>query len=450
MSNQNNQKPIIDLAQVLEDKGVKFRENSSHELIMDTCYNCGRSKKLYVHKETGVFFCFRCDEKGNGVKLLAKYLDISFKEAAKILYGKDAKVNASLSAVKEEEEDLPLQFNLGGLTKMSNQNDLGLPPPIDLGSELVKLTSESNKEAYDYLIKRGYTKEDIDDLNLKVLVYSDFSQAWKNVELRLKKEGLKGDDLKQNVLKIVRCLNRIVFPVYVDHKIYGYVARDFTGKLQPKVLNSTGNFRSFSVWNFDNARASEDLIICEGTTSAVKCGIDRSIALLGKVATSGQIRLIKKTKAKKIYLCLDIGTDKEIQNIYSSLAVSYPGQIYKIELPPVVQLKISLEQYHIDLYNSEFGIRMKFYEGKLLYLDYSDKMKILRELKIDNKLTSDQKKNIFKTKMEEKKHFKEEDISKLSWIIFESEYKDSGDYSHEEMDRYIKEANPIRGGMSLD
>lgn len=440
----------IELAQLFEDEGVKFRENSSNQLIMDQCYNCGRSKKLYVNKDTGVYVCFRCNEKGNGVKLVAKYLDISFKEASKMLYGVAGKINASLKAVQEEEDE-PLLLNLGGLTKKKT-GDLGLPPPLELAPELTQLKPE-HTIPYNYLIKRGYTPEDIEDLKLLILPFATFGDAWKAVENRLKKTtNLTGEALKNEVKNVVRIHERIMFPVYVDYNIVGYVARDYTGKKEPKVLNSSGNFRSFSVWNFDNARDSKKLIICEGTTSAVKCRINRSIALLGKVATPGQIRLIKKTKAQEVYLCLDIGTDKEVLNIYKSLSTSFPGKVYIINLPPVVDLKIKLLDGLVSKVNSIFEVEWKHLsETKQVYLLPSEKIAILDALKISNKLPSDEKRSLFHKRIKSFTQFSDEESAQIAWVLFESEYKDSGDYSHAEMDEFINQAVPYKdSGLQLN
>lgn len=440
---------LVDLAVLFEDNGVKFRENSSSQLIMDQCYNCGRSKKLYVSKEKGLYTCFSCNETGNPVKLVAKYLDISFKEASKMLYGAGAKINASISKVSEEEDEEPLQFNLGGLTKKSSSTgDLQMPEPLKLPLEL-QLLGPEHPTPYKYLISRGYTPEDIEDLKLLVLPHASFNEAWNAVETRLKKEGLSGEKLKAEVKLVVRYFERIVFPVYVDFSVMGFVARDYTGTKQPKVLNSAGNFRSYSVWNYDNAKNSEELIICEGTTSAVKSRVGRSIALLGKVATPGQVRLIKKMKAKKVYLCLDIGTDNEIEKLYKSLSMIYPGKVYNISLPPVIIPKVKITEELITKVNTTFGVNWVYeLEGNKLTIEYPEKNAILGKLHISNKLPSDEKRDQFWKKIKQYNLGNEVEFQ-LAWVVFESEYKDSGDYTHEEMDYFISQAQVIRGGITL-
>lgn len=446
-----DKKLIIELDKFLEDHGIKFKENSTGELIMDQCYNCGRSKKLYVSKETGQFICFRCEEKGNAVKLVAKYLNLSYKEAAKKIYGKDAKIYASPTKLQEEEEaNEPMVLSLGGLQKLrKNTGDLKLPDPLQLAPELKTLGPE-HTEPFQYLISRGYTPEDIAQLKLLVLPFATFNEAWQAVEGRLKKQGLSGEKLKSEVKNIVRYHERIIFPVYVDYNVLGFVARDYTGNKQPKVLNSAGNFRSFSVWNFDNAKESEVLIICEGTTSAVKCGVTRSIALLGKVATPGQIRLLKKMKAKKVYICLDVGTNKEVGNLYKSLSVVYPGQVYQIVLPSVISPKIKIDNSLCPLVNKTFNLNWNYHEqNNLLTIASDEKSAILQKLNINAKLPSDEKRVLFTNRLKSYPEFSAELTAQLMWIIFDSDYKDSGDYSHQEMNEFISQAVLVRGGLTL-
>ena len=433
----------IDLAQLLEDNGIKFKENSSGEMIMDSCYNCGRAKKLYVQKETGVFICFRCEEKGNAVKLIAKYLNISFKEASIKIFGKEGNIVATRDILLKEIDE-PLVLSLGGLLKKQEP----LPGAIELAPEFETLT-KNHKEAYSYLIGRGYSEEDIEKLKLKILPYASFNDAWKSLEARLKKD-LSGSELKEAIKKIAILNERIVFPLYVDSQIVGYVARDFTGTKQPKVLNSSGNFRSFYVWNFDNVMDSPELLIFEGTTSAVKGGINRSIALLGKAMTKGQARLLKRIKAHKVYICLDVGTDKEVLSIYEALSIYFPGKIFNLRLPPHIKNKIKIQSSVIEKINKELDIEINLLDdNKIIEFLPEFKNQVLKRFNIANKLPSDQKKFFLKKKLSELS-WSVDEISGLSWILFDSEYLDAGDYSKEAVEQFKNQAVKIQGGMSLN
>lgn len=437
--------PSVDLAQLFEERGVKFKENSTGELILDSCYECGKSKKMYVQKETGQHICFRCGAKGNATLLLAKVLDVSFKESAKILYGKGGGPKAAtISQMKKEaeEESEDLNLDLMGLKKTSAVKDLELPKAIILSKDFKVLTKDF-PEPYNYLLNRGYTEEDIEKLKLFVLPFKTFSDAWQNVEKRFKDEGLSGDKLKQEVKQIAKYQGRIVFPVYVESQIMGLVARDYTGEKDPKVLNSEGSFRSLTFWNYDNAKNNDTLVICEGNSSAVKCGVDRSIALLGKVATPNQLRLIKKMKAKKVVICLDIGTDKEQQALYQSLSLTYAGNIYRVSFPPVIASKDTLSESLISEVNSLMGTKLVKLTDNLLEAEPLNKEQIFRTCKINPKWTTGEKTAAL-SKYLTTKGASLEVLNFLKWFCFKAEYKDAGDYTHGEMEEFIQKAEKYR------
>ena len=438
--------------EILEKYGVKFR-NNTHELIMDSCFSCGRSKKLYVSKDKGTFICFRCGVKGPPLELMKQYCNLDTKEALKALYG-ETKFKVGLSSLDDEDDEIevkkeekkPDNFKLD-LTKLVKKNkttgELPLPDPMDMASEFKILTSEF-VEPYNYLLKRGYTPEIIESLKLLVLPYKDFKEAWADLEKKY------GKDQKQKISEIARIQGRIVFPLYIDSLVMGFVARDYTGTKEPKVLNSTGNFRSFSVWNYDLARLSEDLVVCEGTTSAVKCGINRSIALLGKMASPGQIRLIRQMKAKKIFLCLDIGTEDEQSKIYKALAVYYPGRIFKIEVPPVIEVKNKVvDDVILEKVKTIFNVELFLdKDTNLLHFPYEGKGSIFSQARVNPKLPSDQKRTQLSAFLEDQGLKDLEET--LFWLLFDSEYKDSGDYSIEEMEQFKQLARPFIGGPLID
>lgn len=81
-------------------------------------------------------------------------------------------------------------------------------------------------------------------------------------------------------------------------------------------------------------------------------------------------------------------------------------------------------------------------------MKYSDKEQILEAAHVHPKMTTEERLSQFNGHI--KKHFKsifsEKELTDLRWLIFSAEYKDSGDYSFDEMDEYIKKAKPFKGG----
>jgi len=376
-------KLIIDIQEWLDKQGFKYQERTN-ELIADKCFNCGRSKKLYINKQSGMYNCFRCSIKGNPVSLVMKIADLNLKKALEICYGiTDEKINATKKIEEENWEEL---FQVSGTKSRQSKNE---PPegPIPLREDFEKI-SEKDLEYWGYLKKRGLT----DDMIKKIPIY-----VWKNGK-------------------------RVVFTIETENQIMGYMARDITGTQQPKTLNSRGKFRSFNFWNYDNVKNSDTIIVCEGIFSAIKCGIDRTIALLGKTLAEGQLQLLTKTKAKKIIICLDVDTDEDQLKMYEALSVYYPGNIYKISLPPIVDLKKEFSDKIITELNKKFKTSVKFFKNSEFELLPEDK-KVIKQFVKSGKI-----------------FIASPEVIDLAKRIADSDYKDSGDYSFEEMNEFIDKA----------
>jgi hypothetical protein len=350
------------ISEIFAAQGVHFSTNSTH-LIMEKCYNCGKNKKLYVNAELGLFNCFSCGEKGGPVKIVAKMVNCGFKQASIMLYGKQA----AQSIYEDDTENFDVQIT--GVKKRKQSSSAVVPVKITKPPYMVPL-KPSDVDAWNYLLGRGLTPEIIKELNF---------YHWESAK-------------------------RVVLPVTIDGELYGTLSRDYIGDQERKVLNSKGQWRSFTVWNFDLARESDELVICEGAFSAIKCGIFRSIALLGKVATEGQIEVIRSMMAKKLYICLDVGTDSDQVKIFSQLAPYYPNAIYQVVLPP---LKL---------------IKCPNCKKKTEYLNGPD--------------NEDTQFNCICGKIYKNKEF--------FTLLKNSEYKDSGDYTFEEMEVFIKNAKVYR------
>lgn len=387
MSNNEDRTLVLDIQAWLDEQGFLYNERST-ELIANTCFNCGKSKKMYINKETGMYNCFSCGEKGNPIKLVMKIGNLSFPKALELCF--DIKSEKTNATQKLEEDGWEDSFQIKG-TKQRNKKEDAIPEPIYLPKSFHKLT-KADSLAWEYLKKRGLTDEIIE----KIPLY-----AWNDAK-------------------------RVVFTIETNEEIMGYMARDITGSQDPKTLNSKGNFRSYNFWNYDGVKDSDTVIICEGIFSAIKCGPERTIALLGKVATSGQIALLRTLKAKKIIIGLDVGTDEDVKKLYEQLSVYYPGNIYQIHLPPVVVSKKSFSPAAIEAVNSKFKINLKPIGETEFLLHPNDKKTVKNFLKSNKMLILPP------------------EATELVKFIDKSDYKDSGDYSFEEMNKYIDAAKPYK------
>ena len=244
----------FDFPQFLEDLGVSFRENSTGQLILDECPFCQKSGKMYVDAQKGIYNCFAgsCGQRGGPANLVMQITGKNFPEVKEMLFG-DGEI--SIGDILQGKGFDNLDIAITGKRRQSQTQTTA--ESILLPTELVSLDKNEHKKAWDYLLGRGYTDEIIEKLNLLILPYKNFGQAWGEISKnRFPKSDPRNltDEEKVVVKEVARLQGRIVFPVLVDEKIKGFVARDYEGGKAPKVLNSRGNFRSFSVWNYDNAK----------------------------------------------------------------------------------------------------------------------------------------------------------------------------------------------------
>jgi len=119
---------------------------------------------------------------------------------------------------------------------------------------------------------------------------------------------------------------RIIMPVWVDKKLRGIVARDFTGRQQPKYLNSKGDKYLFG---FD--ANAETVVLAEGIFKALRLQQAGwpAAALLGHDLTDIQLEQLQNSKCQKAILFPDpdpVGRQGVI-HIADKLANAWSGKV---------------------------------------------------------------------------------------------------------------------------
>lgn len=425
----------------LDDNGIRYDTSSGgQEFVLDSCPSCGKSNKFYISADSGKFICFHCvtrnpKMRGGPIGLVMLLGDLSFREAKKLVEGREVDL-----PMKDDEISsllkLPLssfEFHQHGKKQSSSRSDV--PDPLKIPRYMLRIDKEKFPTAWNYLKNRGLSAETIDRMDVYVsglttpmdaaaiigksssaivkrkitnVIYQFFKSKKeiieKNVEPFLLKEGLSKDLAKQvtEAILTIKYKNRVIFMVRIENLIFGWVARDFTKQSKLKVMNSSGPFKYFCVWNYDNVKVKDkkEIVVAEGIVSAAKCGIDRSVATLGKYVTNEQIQLLKKTNAETIYICLDVDAQQEAMELKQRLLASFKN-VYNVSLPPIKAIKCKGcgEVHDIDLRSDN------------------------SELKCKCGLTISG--------------------SSLREEILEADYKDAGDYSPEEMDVFIREAKEL-------
>lgn len=301
---------LIDILKLLDSHGIEFKgPNSRGYIVLKECVFCGKKNKLNISLKQdtsnseikpGFVKCYSCGSSGlpNMYSVLEK---VDIEVAREAVYGK--KNQEEIFIIDIERPDLEI-FQAEPLSKiLLKYQQLELPDfsiPIN----------EDHHEAIAYLNKRGLSLEDAIKADVHVLEITRRDE----IEAKYKEMGLSGDELLEKTNIASRFMGRVTFPVRFNGGCFGFVARDYWGR-DPlyKVLNSSGPLTSAFVWNYDLAKKSARLVINEGIFDALKCGIDQSIALLGKATNeeSDRIKLIKKLNPDEIVIYLDNGAYDE-------------------------------------------------------------------------------------------------------------------------------------------
>lgn len=316
----------MDYVSFLEQHSVPFKGPNRRGYVQIDCPFCSKERKMNLLLEddksktgddkilkAGFSQCYSCNTKDTP-RLLSALSGLDIKVTRKMVYSEH-----------NEEEVFFVKFNQipeGGAFKKDTLSEILEKYPVQQLPEFsVPLDLNVHTEARDYLLLRGLTIEDIRIADVHVM-----GKSKDQIFDALRALNLTRDEMRERLSQTLRHIGRVIFPVKMNNRIYGFVSRDYTGKAEVKVLNSEGALTSSFFWNFDNAKKSRRLIICEGIFDAIKCGIHQSIALLGKATTnhSDRIKLIKRLNPEEIVIYLDNGAYSDAQNLASILADTFP------------------------------------------------------------------------------------------------------------------------------
>lgn len=264
-----------------------------------------KTPSFSVSMDKQIFKCFGCSEGGNVISFIMKIENLDFWDAVETLaeranidtarYEVKAGPGNRMDTAKKDLKDTLFQINrdigifyhdnlMEYLKEESNPvKDYVKKRQFDMKT-LTKFGigySTGKKPLYDYLIDKGYRKEDI--------FASEVILPGKN--------GIPYD----------RFHDRLMFPIFdIRDRIIGFGGRSFSPKVQekiiPKYLNSQeGEIyhkgKTLYLMNFAKREKLENIIIVEGYMDAIalqKFGFPNAVASLGTALTENQARLIKK------------------------------------------------------------------------------------------------------------------------------------------------------------
>jgi len=169
---------------------------------------------------------------------------------------------------------------------------------IDLARADIKITQTKPSELRDVNI--GTTNKELKvseitypDSIIEPCVDDQYRPYWDYLFSR----GLTNSDIVQHRMMFGKINtennNRVIFPVYYNDALVYYQARTISNSV-PKYLGakvSESNKKSYFLVNFDKAKLSDTVIVCEGYLDAVFAG-GNAVALLGKFCSNRQFDLL--------------------------------------------------------------------------------------------------------------------------------------------------------------
>lgn len=238
-SSSSIEKAIVDL---FREQNVAVHNQSSTEIaILCPFHDNKHSPSLYINIKTGLWQCFNpsCGSKGN------------FRQIYKSLTGKVYGKEWHLDPV-----NLQKQLDMALVTHNA-ERELSLDSSrIDYGSEEVSLVKS--------MIERGFSKETLQKFEIG---YS-------------------------------RIKERVTIPVRnSQYKLIGIIGRSVHEHQEPKYLYNKGLKRGELVFNIQNAKSYDQVIVCEGGLDAIKThqsGFHNVVATLGAKVTSHQVGILRK------------------------------------------------------------------------------------------------------------------------------------------------------------
>ena len=237
-STSNIEKDVLEL---LNSQGVEVHNQSGSEVaIYCPFHDNHNSPACYINTKTGLWQCFNpsCGKKGN------------FRQLYKHMTGKTYGREWILDPVNLQRElDLSLAFRED--QELSTDNI-----EVDYDSDEVSILQS--------VVDRGYS--------LETLEYFEIGYS--------------------------KVKDRIVIPVRdTQYKLVGLIGRAIHEWQEPRYLYNKGFKRADVLFNIQNAKRFDSVIVCEGSLDAMKvsqAGYRNVVATLGAKVSANQVKMIRK------------------------------------------------------------------------------------------------------------------------------------------------------------
>ena len=290
----NDIKNATDIVDIISETVVLKKSGKN---FLGLCpFHSEKTPSFTVSPDKQIFYCFGCNAGGNVFSFLMKQEGISFPEAARMLarrYGIDIPVRTMSPEQKRRisEKESVLAINRQAMDFF----------------RCALLENASGKKAMEYLLKRGISREIIDDFKLGYA-----PEGWDKLAIYFSKKKQPDGLVEKSGLIIPRksksgfydrFRSRIIFPIFdISMQVIGFGGRVMDDSL-PKYLNSPETpvyNKSRSLYGLHMAkgrcRESKTVFIVEGYFDLLALhqhGIQNSVATLGTSLTPEHVQILR-------------------------------------------------------------------------------------------------------------------------------------------------------------
>ena len=300
-------------------------------------FHSEKTASFKLDNEKGVYHCFGCKASGDVYKFIMDKDGLNFPEALEklsIVAGIELPKSRSFDPIKDKKRQIIYDIMEKACTFYQRE-----------------LTSNKNSRAYQYLLKREISKNEVN--KFRIGYASGKNDLMKHLigigynYQQLTSAGLVAKSEDRNEY-YERFRDRLVFPICdQSNKVIAFGGRDLSDKAQAKYLNSPETdlfIKKNIIYNFYNARKeiqqNSNLLVVEGYMDVValdKVGFKSSVSTMGTSFSEEQLDNLWKISKNPI-LCFD-GDEAGYKAALRSIAIAFiklkPGfTLGYIFLPP--------------------------------------------------------------------------------------------------------------------
>lgn len=295
--------------------GSKKKQNGGRETLAE-CPFCHKVDHFSYNSQKPVWRCWSCNEAGDWIKYLEKTRGYTFLDALQEL--------ASIAGVE-----------ISPQSQVHYQAYVRKADILETAQEYFhnsltgdNLAPREYKNVQEYLWNRGYTYDDLYDMDLGAYV------SRTDLLAELKKQGYLDQEIQDSgLLRQGYGETYQLTLLWRDQagRAIGIVARAISDNVDPKYMYSAGLEKDKGLIGFSSSRGAPQVVLLEGVLDALYLnhkGI-KTVAVGGTSLSADQIQMLESAGTKEILLAMDMdrsgqdATEKIIKRLASSRLRAY-------------------------------------------------------------------------------------------------------------------------------